>query len=186
MTDSLDDLTQLLRRSGDDPAVEEQLLGLVYGELRRMAARFMQGQNQGHSLQPTDLVHECFLKIHRRDADTYANRNHFLAVAARAMRSILVDHARAKGRQKRKAGEHRVPLDDWVVTFETASDDLLQVNEALNRLELQSPEAAKVVELRFFGGYSYPEVADILGISARTVERKWRFARSQLKLLLRG
>ena len=93
MTDSLDDLTQLLRRSGDDPAVEEQLLGLVYGELRRMAARFMQGQNQGHSLQPTDLVHECFLKIHRRDADTYANRNHFLAVAARAMRSILVLNA---------------------------------------------------------------------------------------------
>jgi RNA polymerase sigma factor (TIGR02999 family) len=184
MSDSLNELTQLLRRAGDDAAAEEQLLGLVYGELRGMAARFMQGQNRGHSLQPTDLVHECFLKIHRRDPDTYANRGHFLAVAARAMRSILVDHARARGRKKRKAGEHRVPLDEWVLTFESASDDLLAVNEALNRLELQSADAAKVVELRFFGGYPYGEIAEILGISPRTVERKWRFARSQMKVFL--
>jgi RNA polymerase sigma-70 factor, ECF subfamily len=184
MSDSLNELTQLLRQAGDDAAAEEQLLGLVYGELRRMAARFMQGQNQGHSLQPTDLVHECFLKIHRRDPDTYANRGHFLAVAARAMRSILVDHARARGRKKRKAGEHRVPLDEWVLSFESASDDLLAVNEALNRLELQSADAAKVVELRFFGGYPYDEIAEILGISPRTVERKWRFARSQMKVFL--
>jgi RNA polymerase sigma factor (TIGR02999 family) len=184
MSDSLNELTQLLRRAGDDAAAEEQLLGLVYGELRRMAARFMQGQNKGHSLQPTDLVHECFIKIHRRDPDTYANRGHFLAVAARAMRSILIDHARARGRKKRKAGEHRVPLDEWVLSFESASDDLLAVNEALNRLELQSVDAAKVVELRFFGGYPYDEIAEILGISPRTVERKWRFARSQMKVLL--
>lgn len=186
MTDSLEDLTQLLRRADGDPQVEGQLLEIVYGELRRMASRFMQGQNQGHSMQPTDLVHECFLKIQRRDSSTYANRNHFLAVAARAMRSILVDHARSKGRKKRKAGEHRVPLDDWVGSFESASQDLIEVNEVLNRLELQSPEAARVVELRFFGGYGYNEIAEILGVSPRTVERKWRFARSHLKLLLRG
>lgn len=103
MSDSLNELTQLLRRAGDDAATEEQLLGLVYGELRGMAARFMHGQNKGHSLQPTDLVHECFLKIHRRDPDTYANRGHFLAVAARAMRSILVDHARAVARSAKRA-----------------------------------------------------------------------------------
>lgn len=185
MPDPLDQLTQLLRRGDGDPAAEEQLLDLVYGELRRMAGRFMAGQNQGHSLQPTDLVHECFLKIQRRDADTYANRNHFLAVAARAMRSILVDHARAKGRKKRKAGDHRVPLDDWVVSFETASDDLLAVNEALRRLELLDADAAKIIELRFFGGFSVEEVAEILGVSTRTIDRKWRYGRSQLKVFLR-
>jgi len=180
------DVTQLLRRAGDGESVQEQLLNAVYSELRVMAQRFMHGQNKGHSFQPTDLVHECYAKICGRDPGSYAGRKHFLAVAARAMRSILVDHARARGRLKRKAGERRVPLDDWVASFEESSGDLIAVNEALNQLELRSERAARIVELRFFGGYRHAEIAEILGTSERTVERDWQFARTHLYTALYG
>lgn len=183
-SEPIEQITDLLNKSERSEQVEGELLARVYEELRNMAQHFMRGQKQGHSLQPTDLVHDCFLRVCRRDPSSYANKRHFMAVAARAMRSILVDHARRQGRKKRKAGDKRVPLDDWVVSFEAAGDDLIAVHEALNRLELQSRRSAQVVELRFFGGYSYEEIAEILGHSPRTIERDWRFARSQMKVLL--
>ena len=176
-----DDVTRLLGdlRDGRDGAAEA-LFELVYDELYRQARWQMQKQPGGHTLQATALVNEAYVKLLGRKQSTWQNRSHFLAVAAKAMRSILVDHARGKQRQKRKAGEHRIPLDYAVEAFEVKARDLVALDDALERLGEMDPQLAKVVELRFFGNMTVPEVAEVLGVSTRTVERNWAAARAWL------
>ena len=182
MADSNTDATRVLvsARQGDQEAAEE-LLPLVYQELRGLAGRYLRGQRPGHTLQPTALVHEAYLRLIRQKDAGPADRSHFVGLAARAMRSILVDHARARMTAKRGGGQQRVPLDDAVSLFESRSADLLTVDEALKQLAEFDERQSRIVELRFFGGLTTDEAADVLGTSTRTVEREWRMARAWLR-----
>lgn len=171
-------VSALLRtwRAGDRDALD-RLIPLVHDELRRLAGECMRGERPGHTLQPTALVHEAFLRlVDSRVA--WQDRAHFFAVAATTMRRVLVDHARAKGRAKR-AG-HPVSLEDSLLVAPERADDFLVVNDALDRLAGHDPRAARVVELHFFGGLTYEETAEALQISAATVDRDLRFARAWL------
>lgn len=174
------EITRLLAewRSGDAEALD-RLFPLVYGPLREIAARQLRGERAGHTLQPTALVNEAYLRLVRRDGAVVEDRAQFLAVAAQAIRRILVDHAREKGRLKRGGGRLRVTLSE-----EVASDapdlDMVALDDALARLGEQHPENQQVVELRFFGGLSEKEVATVLGLSERTVRRRWTYARAWL------
>lgn len=183
MPEAADSITRLLERAheGDGRAADE-LFSLVYEELHSMAVHRLRNQGPEHTLQPTALVNEAYLRVFRGE---WNNREHFRAVAARAMRSILVDHARRKRRQKRSAEGVRVLLDDLIVAFEERSGDLLGLDEALERLARIDPTAARLVELRFFGGQSMPEVAHSLGISLRSAQREWATARAWLREELR-
>jgi RNA polymerase sigma factor (TIGR02999 family) len=175
--------TLLLRRmSGGDDRAAEELMPLVYGELHALAARFMGGHAAGHTLQPTALVNEAWLRlIEPTLGATFENRAHFLGVAARAMRSVLVDHARRRGAQKRGGAHERVPLEDIAALFEERASDLLALDEALTRLSVMDPQLGRIVELRFFGGLSVEETAGILEVSEPTIVRGWRVARMWLK-----
>jgi RNA polymerase sigma-70 factor, ECF subfamily len=178
------EVTRILTSKHSDGAeISNQLFPLVYDEMRRLARAMMNRQTTGHSLQPTDLVHNVFLKLANAENATWENKKHFMAVAARAMRSILVDHARAKQRKKRKAGDKRVPLDDWLEDLQKGGLDMLTLNEYLESLEKQDPRAVQVVEMRYFGGFKTEEIAQALGVSQRTVDRNWVFARSWIKSL---
>jgi RNA polymerase sigma factor (TIGR02999 family) len=174
-------ITELLRRMAEgDAGAEADLLGHVYEDLRRVARGCMRGQPRGHTLQATALVHEAWLRLARARGFPWKDREHFLSVAARAMRQVLVDHARGKGRRKRGGGRRRHPLDAIVVTYEERAIDLLALDEALGRLGGVDPQAARIVERRFFGGMSVEEVARSLGVSVRTAERDWEHARAWL------
>lgn len=163
-------------RNGDRGALD-RLVPLVHDELRRLAEQCMRGERPGHTLQPTALVHEAYLRL--VDANiAWQDRAHFFAVAATTMRRVLVDHARAKGRAKRDGKP--VSLEDSLLVAADRADDFLVVNEALDRLAAQDARAARVVELHFFGGLTYEETAEALGISAATVDRDLRFARAWL------
>ena len=167
-------------RDGSDRARDE-LFRVIYAELRRIAAAEMHGQVDGHTFQPTALVHEAYLKLMGGAAIEWRDRRHFLATASRAMRSILVDHARSHARQKRAGGRKRVTLHSNLDGGDdTPNLDILAVHEALERFEAVSPERARVVELRFFGGLSNEETAKVLGVTERTVYRMWRYARAWL------
>ncbi len=167
-------------RDGSDSAREE-LFRVIYTELRRIAAAEMRGQSDGHTFQPTALVHEAYLKLMGASAAEWNDRTHFLATAARAMRSILVDHARSRARLKRSGARQRVTLHSNFEGPDATPDlDVLAVHEALERFEQVSPERARVVELRFFGGLSNEETARVLGVTERTVYRMWQFARAWL------
>lgn len=171
--------TRLLRALGaGDSNAAEQLLPLVYDELRRLAGRLMNDERTGHTLQATALLNEAWLRLVEPGAN-YVDRSHFLRVAARAMRHVLVDHARAQKAQKRGSGK-RVDLDSeaFVVSDDPAS--LLAVDEALERLQALDPQLGQLVELRFFGGLDNTAAAAVLGISLRSVERGWRTARACL------
>lgn len=162
----------------------ERLFQVVYGELRRLAAYHMRGERAGHTLQTTALVHEVYLRLAGQDVD-WKNRGHFFAVAARAMRRILVDHARRRRAAKRGGGVAPSPLDSVVPAIDPAVD-LLDLDAALETLETLDPREARVVELRFFAGLSVPEVALALGVSDATVERDWVTARAWLRRELSG
>jgi RNA polymerase sigma factor (TIGR02999 family) len=171
VTEILDEL-----RRGQ-PGAEEQLFGLVYGELRRLAGGYMREQPGGHTLQPTALVNEAYMRLMGNGTAEWNDRAHFLGCAARAMRSILVDFARAKAAQKRGGDNRRFTLDE---RFDGATHDPLQVvaiHDALDRLKETAPEAAQVVELRFFGGLTLDEISDVLDVSKRSVCRLWEYAR---------
>jgi RNA polymerase sigma factor (TIGR02999 family) len=176
------DVTRLLERlSRGEAGAADELLSLIYGELHDLASGFMAGQRPGDTLQPTALVHEAYLRLLPGDRPHWRDREHFLALAAKAMRSVLVDHARRRGAQKRGDGATRLPVEDaLLLAFEERAIDLLALEEALERLSARSERAARVVELRFFGGLDAEEIARSLGVTPRTVERDWQAARTWL------
>jgi RNA polymerase sigma-70 factor, ECF subfamily len=164
---------------GDDYALE-QLMPLVYNELRLMARRHMRRQPSGHTFQTTDLIHETYLKIAGSEEPRWQSRSHFFGVAAKAMRHILVDYARSKNNQKRGGWQERVTLaDDMRVTNES-SEDVVALDEALNRLALLDERKVRVVEMKFFAGLSVSEIAGVLKVSPETVKRDWSFAQTWL------
>jgi RNA polymerase sigma factor (TIGR02999 family) len=178
----MSDVTVLLEAAGrGDPHAGEQLLPLVYQELRRLAAQKLAAEEAGHTLQPTALVHEAYLRlVGKPGAEPHWNgRGHFFAAAAEAMRRILVERARRKQRAKHGGGWRRVDLKA-VGAGEAPPDLLLAVNEALTKFAAQEPVKAELVKLRFFGGMTTTEAADALGVSRATAERHWAFARAWL------
>lgn len=172
------DVTRLLRRmaQGDESAPAE-LLPHLYEQLRGIAELLMAQQSPSHTLQPTALVHEAWMRMSGGD---YEGREHFAAVAARAMRSVLVDHARRKRAEKRGGAALRVPADLLLERIEEEGADVLALEDALERLGARDPELLRIVELRFFGGLEVSETAHALGVSESTVEREWRAARAWL------
>jgi RNA polymerase sigma factor (TIGR02999 family) len=175
------DVTQILDRvqQGDSKATEE-LLPLVYEELRKLAAHRMAGEVAGHTLQPTALVHEAWLRLVRTPDQAWQNRAHFFRTAAECMRRILIDNARRKLQLRHGGGSERVPLDEVDLAGEHDPRQLLHVHEALDRLAAEDPTKAEIVKLRFFVGLENREIAELLDISERTVERAWRFAKAWL------
>jgi len=165
---------------GDRPA-GEQLFEDVYTELRALAARYLHRERKDHTLQPTALVHEAYLKLVGHTRVDWHGRAHFLAVAAQAMRQILVDHARRHRAAKRGGHRHRIALDDNLVVESSRNVDLLAMEDALTKLTKLDPRQAHMVELRFFGGLSIAEVAKVMEISKRSVEREWTMVRAWLR-----
>lgn len=178
------EVTMLLQRlgRGDRDAVEE-LLPLVYDHLRSIAGRAFAGQAPGHTLQPTVLVHEAYMNLVRRPSD-WEGRSHFMAVAGRAMREVIIQHARARGRQKRGGDRLRVTLDEALVPDREHELDAASLDEALHKLEGIRPRVSRIVECRFFGGLTNRETAEALGVSLRTVEAEWTFAKAWLRAAL--
>ncbi len=185
MADSPGDITALLAemRSGRKEALA-QLLPLVYNELRRLAGRYMRDERRGHTLQPTALVHEAYLRLAGQDRAKWRNRAQFMGIAGRVMRRILVDHARKRHAAKR--GGSLVTLDEGLGQGSVAAqaEEILAVDEALERLDRFDPQQARVVELRYFGGLLEQETAEALGISQSTVEREWAMAKAWLRAQL--
>jgi RNA polymerase sigma factor (TIGR02999 family) len=187
MSGSSDSVTQLLVdvRLGRRDALD-RLLPVVHAELHRIAAGYMRRERADHTLQPTALVNEAYLRlVDQRDVE-WRDRAHFLGVAAQLMRLILVDHARARRAAKRAGGAERVALDDAVVAVGERDVDLVALDEALGRLTELDSRLSKVVELRYFGGLTTREVAEVLGVSTATVEREWATARGWLRRELGG
>jgi RNA polymerase sigma-70 factor (ECF subfamily) len=174
--------TLLLRRYGEgDRAAADELLPLLYEELRRIAGAHLAHERRDHTLQPTALVHEAWLRLVDQPARDLDSRQHFLSLAARVMRRVLVDHARERGALKRGGEAERVTLDGAVALYEDRALDLLALNEALDGLAALDPELARLVELRFFAGLGNAEVAELEGRSLRSVERGWATARAFLR-----
>ena len=171
-------VTQLLQQwsHGDDAAVVE-LTPLVYDELRRLAHHFMEGQRLNHTLQTTALVNEAYLRLADQTNPNWNGRAHFFAVAARAMRQILVSYARSNRAQKRGGGAVRIELDEAAILSPQQSQEIIDLNEALDRLDILDSRKAQVVELKFFGGLNYDEIAEVLKIARATVRRDWEFAK---------
>jgi RNA polymerase sigma factor (TIGR02999 family) len=179
--DAEPDVTQLLLRleQGDRQAVD-LLLPAVYRELRRLAAGYLQRERGGHTLQPTALVHEAYLRMVDQSRVQWQNRGHFFGIAAQMMRRVLVDHARSQGANKRGGGAEKLPLGEELVASIERSSELVAIDDALAALEQMDPDKAKVVELRFFGGLSIEETAAATGVSVATVNRQWRMAKAWL------
>jgi RNA polymerase sigma factor (TIGR02999 family) len=175
-------ITQLLEtfEPGDRHA-EEQLFADVYSELRALAARYLHRERKSHTLQPTALVHEAYLKLVGQTRVDWQGRAHFLAIAAHVMRQILVDHARRHRAARRGGNRHRIALDDNLVIEPDRNVDLLAIEDALTKLTKLDPRQAQMIELRFFGGLSIAEVAKVTGISKRSVEREWTMIRAWLR-----
>jgi RNA polymerase sigma factor (TIGR02999 family) len=168
-------------RAGDREAFD-RLVPLVYAELHRIAASYLSHERAGHTLQPTALVNEAYIRLLQAEDLAFENRSHFLAIAARLMRQILVDYARKPGAHKRGGGQQRVTLTEGVAVEESEPDvDLLALDEALARLAEKDERLARLVELRYFGGLSVEETAEVLGTSPRTVKRDWAAARVWLR-----
>lgn len=179
-------VTQLLAEwsNGDNAALAE-LTSLVYEELRRLAHHFMEGQRPDHTLQTTALVNEAYLRLADRTNANWQNRAHFFAVAARAMRQILVSYARSNRAQKRGGGAVKIELDEAAILSPEQSQEIVDLHEALERLATLDARKAQVVELKYFGGLDYDELAEVLKISRITVRRDWEFARLWLYTELR-
>ena len=166
--------------SQGDHAALEKLTPLVYEELRRLAHHYMGGQRPEHTLQTTALVNEAYLRLAGQSRPDFTNRSHFFAVAAKAMRQILVNHAKAQQREKRGAGASKVELDEAAVISPEQTAAILDLNDALERLATLDSRKAHVVELKYFGGLNQDEIAEVLKISTVTVRRDWIFARAWL------
>lgn len=171
------DVTQLLVRwrAGDQSALND-LLPLVYTELRRLAHAYLRKERPGHTLQSAALVHEAYLRLEKRGEVRFENRSHFLAICAQLMRQILVDYARTRATAKRDGG-FKLTLEDNVVPAKSRDVNLVALDDALNELGRLDPQQGKIVEMRFFGGLSIEETAQVLGISPATVKRDWATAR---------
>ena len=175
------EFTELLQAhaAGDGTALD-RLFPQVYDELKRMARGRLRHERADHTLQATELVHEAFFRLVRLDHIDWRGRSHFLAIAAHAMRNVLLDYAIQRGAQKRGGGARAITFDRLEIPGETNSDELMALCEALGRLEQLDPRQARVVECKFFGGLSLDETAEALGISAATVSRDWTIARAWL------
>ena len=179
-------VTVLLKAmKGGDSSAADRLFPLVYQELHRLAETYMHRERKDHTLQPTALINEAYLRLAREDID-WQNREHFIGVAANVMRRVLVDHARARNAAMRGGGLVRVELEDNVAVSEERSDEVLLLDDALTRLEALNPRQARVVELRYFGGLSVEQVASILGVAPRSVKRDWALARIWLFKEIQG
>lgn len=180
-------VTQLLGnwRRGDASALTE-LTPLVYDDLRRLAHHYMSAQRPDHTLQATALVNEAYLRLADQTNPSWQDRAHFFAVAARAMRHILVDYAEGYRSQKRGGGALKVELDDAVLVSPGQSKEIVDLHDALEKLATLDPRKAEVVELKYFGGLNYDEIAEVLKISFSTVRRDWEFARTWLYTQLHG
>jgi RNA polymerase sigma factor (TIGR02999 family) len=179
------DVTQLLAHArAGDAAAGEELFQLLYGELRALAGAAMERDRAGHTLQPTAIVHEAWIKLAAPGGLAANDREHFLALAARAIRQVLIDHARGRQREKRGAGREPLSLAGEAVPAGLPEIDVLALEEALERLDRYSPLKARIVELRFFAGLSIDEVARVVGLSASSVDREWSFARAWLAAAL--
>jgi RNA polymerase sigma-70 factor (ECF subfamily) len=176
-----DDVTALLGQlaKGDDAAASK-LIPIVYDELRRLAAGYMRRERPDHTLQPTALVHEAYVKLTEQRVTDWRGRAHFFGIAAQIMRRILIDHARGHLRDKRGGGMIPVPLDEAVVFSPEQSSELVRLDASLERLAKLDPRQSRIVELRFFGGLTVEQTAELLGISAKTVKRDWSMAKAWL------
>jgi RNA polymerase sigma factor (TIGR02999 family) len=180
------DVTQLLdAAAAGDPRAAAELLPLVYTELRALAAARMAAEQPGQTLQPTALVHEAYLRLTGTGPTAdWIGRGHFFAAAAEAMRRILVDQARRRQADKRGGRGRRIPLDAADVGFTSPADHLLDVDDALTRLAAEDPQAARLIQLRYFGGLSIEDAAEVVGVSRSTAYEHWSYARVRLKTLL--
>lgn len=177
----MSDITLVLQAAGrGDRRASEELLPLVYDELRRLAAIRMARESAGHTLQPTALVHEAWVRMVEDGSRTWENRAHFFGAASEAMRRILIERARRKSRIKHGGGQQRLNIEDLDVADALPDDKILLMDEALGRLKAEDPETARVVVLKFFGGLSNEEIVEITGTSDRTVRRQWNYAKAWL------
>lgn len=177
----MNDITQVLQAVGQgDGRASEELLPLVYNELRQLAAARMAQEAAGQTLQPTALVHEAWLRLVGDGDRTWQNRAHFFGAAAEAMRRIMIENARRKSRLKRGGGQARLNIEDLELAGTTPDDKVLLIDEALERFKAEDPEKARVVMLKFFGGLTNQEVAASLEVTERTVERQWAYAKAWL------
>ena len=176
------DTTQLLADvvSGKKDAAE-RLMPLVFDELHSLAERLLRRESPGHTLQPTALVNEAYVRMVGHSKIDWKGKTHFFAIGARNMRRILVDHARGKKRQKRGGEMHRIPLTDDLCVSNRNDQDVLAIEEALQKLAKLDPRQAQIVELRFYGALTVEEVAEVLGVSKRTVESDWTMVRAWLR-----
>ena len=183
----MSEITQVLQAVGrGDQGASEKLLPLVYDELRRHAAVRMAQEAPGQTLQPTALVHEAWLRLVGNGNRTWENRAHFFGAAAEAMRRILIENARRKSRLKRGGDRVRLDIDQLELAETTPDEKVLLIDEALERLQLEDPEKARVVVLKFFGGCTNQEVAETLAVTERTVERHWAYAKAWLYQIIRA
>ena len=184
---AVSDVTQLLQAaSAGDSRAAAELLPLVYDELRRLAAHRLAGEQNNHTLQPTALVHEAWLKVSHDDKRAWNGRQHFLAAAAEAMRRILVDRARRRLTAKRGAGEACLDADELDISVPAPDDQLLAVNDALEKFTTLDPRKAELVKLRYFVGMSFEEAAEVLGIAVPTAKQWWSYARAYLRVEIAG
>lgn len=174
------EITQLLHdwSKGDETALNE-LMPIVYDQLHRMANQYMRSQPSGHTLQPTALIHEAYVKLAGSNQE-WKNRAHFFGVASRAMRHILVDHVRNRRSLKRGSDPQRVPIEESILVSAERAEGLVELDETLKRLSALDERKGRVVELKYFGGLSNDEIAEVLSISPKTVTRDWQFARTWL------
>jgi RNA polymerase sigma factor (TIGR02999 family) len=175
------DITGLLQRSGrGESHATSELYNLLYAELHALAASFMRRERLDHTLQPTALLNEAYLRLAGQRNAEWKNRSHFLAIASQAMRRILVDHARSHRAERHGGSLRRLTLDDVLEFRGDAANSLIEIDEALDRLKKLDARQAQIVEMHFFGSLSFQEIAGFMGISSRTVERSWRLARAWL------
>ncbi len=182
MIPSPSNVTQLLHDWSDgDREALDKLIPVVYEELRRQAARYLQRERPGHTLQTTALIHEAYLRLIDQKNVQWQNRAHFFGIAAQMMRRILVDHARGRQAAKRGGSDIKLPLEEGMIVSEGKEVDLVALDEALDRLTVIDPQQSRVVELRFFSGLSVEETAEVLGVSPRTVKRDWNVAKAWMR-----
>lgn len=182
MTPSLSNVTQMLHdwSNGDREAIDK-LIPVVYRELRRQAVRYLRRERPGHTLQPTALIHEAYLRLIDQRSVQWQNRAHFFAISAQLMRRILVNHARDRQAAKRGGSDIKLPLEEAMIASEGKEVDLVALDEALERLATIDPQQSRVVELKFFSGLSVEETAEVLGVSPRTDKRDWNVAKAWLR-----